>query len=189
MKLKIIIIVLSLFYFSGISQNVKQDSCQLYFKEIGIRDFILGSNYTEFAKESKTLKRKFQRETFYGIDIITFNENTVLLKANKTIEYNLKFKDNVLMSYTFKINIGNFRKAPDYYEKVLKLLDENKNKNYFIKKGGYSFMKKTKKCTKFFDIISSENESQSIYGGISYESSIWEQQFKDYMNDIGKDKE
>jgi hypothetical protein len=60
MKLKTIIIVLSLFYFSAISQNVKQDSCQLFFKEIGIRDFTLGTNYVEFAKESKSLKRNTQ---------------------------------------------------------------------------------------------------------------------------------
>jgi hypothetical protein len=62
MKLKISIIVLSLFYFSGISQNIKQDSCQLFFKEIGIRDFILGSNYSEFIKSSQTKKLKKKSE-------------------------------------------------------------------------------------------------------------------------------
>jgi hypothetical protein len=188
MKLKIvIIIILNLFYLSTISQNVKQDSCQLFFKEIGIRDFTLGANYAQFIKDSKSLKRKFKKENVYGIDIITFNENIILIKEKKIVEYNLKFKDNVLMAYTFKVNAGNFRKASDYYEKVLKLLNDNKND--FMKKGGYSFMKKNKMCKKFFDLISSENESQSIYGGISYESPIWEQQFRDYMKATRQDKE
>ena len=180
MKVKVIILFIS-FYFTAISQNVKKDSCQLFFNEIGIKDFDLGSSYDQFVNDSKTLKRKFKKETVYGIDIITFNGNIILLKEKKTVEYNLKFKDTILMAYTFKINIGNFRKAPDYYEKVLKLLNDSKNKNYFIKKGGYSFMKKTKKCTKFFDLISCEKENQAIYGGISYESPIWKQQFDDYM--------
>ncbi|KQB42743.1 hypothetical protein [Flavobacterium aquidurense] len=187
MKLKTIIIVLNLFCFPAVSQNVKQDSCQLFFKEIGIRDFILNSNYKQFVNEIKDLKKKIKKENVYGIEIVTFNENIILLKERKTVEYNLKFKDNILMAYTFKINIGNFRKAPNYYEKVLKLINNN-DKNYFIKKGGYSFMKKTEKCTKFFDIISSKNETQSIYGGIRYESPIWEQQFKDYLKATVQDK-
>lgn len=187
MKLKTIILFISLFSFPAISQNVKQDSCQLFFKQIGIRDFMLGSNYTQFVKESKSLKRKFKKETVYGIEIVTFNENIILLKERKIVEYNLKFKDSILMAYTFKINIGNFRKAPDYYEKVLKLINNN-GKNYFIKKGGYSFMETTKDYKKFFRLNSEENETQSIYGGISYESPIWEQQFRDYIKDTGQDR-
>ena len=89
------------------------------------------------------------------------------------------------MSYTFKINIGSFRVAPFYYEKVLKLLE--KNKNSFMKKGGYSFMKTTKECKKFFDIVSDEDGSQAIYGGISYQSPIWEKQFRDYIKATGQD--
>ena len=83
MKSKTLIIFLSFFYLSAISQNVKKDSCQLYFEEIGIRDFMLGSDYIQFAKNSKLLKRKFKKETVYGIDIVTFNENIVLLKEKK----------------------------------------------------------------------------------------------------------
>ena len=85
MKLKTYIIILSLFYFTAISKNVKQDSCQLYFKEIGIRDFTLGSNYAQFIKDSKSLKRKFKKESVYGIDIVTFNENIILLKEKKLL--------------------------------------------------------------------------------------------------------
>lgn len=39
MRSKSLIILLSFFYLSAISQNIKKDDCQLYFKEIGIRDF------------------------------------------------------------------------------------------------------------------------------------------------------
>ncbi|MFG4001434.1 hypothetical protein [Flavobacterium aquidurense] len=188
MKLKIII-SLSLFCFSAISQNIKQDSCQLFFKEIGVKDFILGSNYSQFIKDSKSFKRKFNKESVYGIDVVTFNENIILLKGKKNIEYNLKFHDGLLMAYTFKINIGNFRKSPAYYDKIVILLEKNKDKNMFIKKGGYSFMQTTKDCKKFFRLNSEDNETQAIYGGISYESPIWEQQFRDYMKATGQNKE
>ncbi|MFH6957290.1 hypothetical protein ACHRV1_07775 [Flavobacterium aquidurense] len=187
MNLKTIIIILSLFCFSAISQNIKQDSCQLFFKEIGVKDFILGSNYSQFIKDSKSFKRKFNKESVYGIDVVTFNENIILLKEKKTVQYNLKFHSDTLMDYSFRIKAGNFRLATYYYQKVLKLLEKN-NKNSFINKGGYSFMKTTKECQKNFNLEQEEGQYY-ISGGISYESPIWEQQFKDYMKATGQDKE
>ncbi|KQB42742.1 hypothetical protein [Flavobacterium aquidurense] len=187
MKLKTIIIVLSLFCFPAISQNVKQDSCQLFFKEIGIRDFILGSNYTQFVKESKSLKRKFKKETVYGIEIVTFNEHINLIKQKRIVEYNLKFKNNIIMAYSFKMNIGNFRKGPIYYNEVLKLLQKNENKNNFIKGKGYNNIMINNTCKKSFGLQSS-SDANYLYGGISYESPIWEQQFKDYLKATGQDR-
>ncbi|WP_409416825.1 hypothetical protein [Flavobacterium sp. PS2] len=186
MKLKTFIIILSLFYYSAISQNVKQDSCQLYFNEIGIRDFTLGSNYAQFIKDSKSLKRKFKEESVYGIDIVTFNENIILLKEKKTIAFNLKFKDNILMAYDFEVNIGDFRKVPEFYDRILKSLD--KNKNNFIRGKSHSNMITNKKCTKNFG-LNTEKDGSYLYGGITYESPIWEQQFRDYLKATGQDKE
>jgi hypothetical protein len=188
MEQKTFIIILSLFYYSAISQNVKQDSCKLFFKEIGIRDFTLGSNYAQFIKESKSLKRKFKKESIYGIDIVTFNENIILLKEKKIVEYNLKFKDNVLMAYSFSTNIGDFRKGPAYYNRVLKLLQKNKNKNNFIRGKGYNNIMTNGICKKSFG-LESNADGNYLYGGISYESPIWEQQFRDYMKATGQDKE
>ncbi|EKT3967332.1 hypothetical protein NTJ12_002419 [Flavobacterium psychrophilum] len=184
MKSKLLIIFLSLFYLPTISQSIKQDDCQLSFSEIGIIDFNLGSNYKSFTNDSK--KRKFKKESVYGIDIVIFSENIILLKEKKTVEYNLKFKDNILMDYSFRIKAGNFREAPYYYEKVLKLLKKNKNKNSFMTKGGYSFMKTTKECKKFFN-LDPEGDDYYISGGIGYESPIWEKQFRDYMKATGQD--
>ncbi|GAA3784316.1 hypothetical protein [Flavobacterium ginsengiterrae] len=178
---KTIIIIISFFYFPAISQNVKQDSCQLFFKEIGIRDFVLGSNYKDFLKDSKALKRKFKKEKIYGIDIVTFKENIILLKERRKIMFNLKFKQNILMAYDFEINIGNFRTAPDFYNRILKSL--NKSKNYFIQGKSHSYMTVSEKCSKNFG-LNTEKDASFLYGGISYESPIWEQQFKDYIEEI-----
>ncbi|OXE96312.1 hypothetical protein, partial [Flavobacterium araucananum] len=90
MKTKLLIILLS-FYLPIISQNKEEEDCKLYFKEIGIKDFNLGSNYKSFVDDSKKIKRKFKKEDVYGIEIVTFSENIILLKENKTVEYNLKF--------------------------------------------------------------------------------------------------
>ncbi|WP_409416824.1 hypothetical protein [Flavobacterium sp. PS2] len=137
----------------------------------------------------KKRKIKFKKETVYGIDIITFHENIVLLKEKKTVEYNLKFHNDTLMDYTFKMKIGNFRKAPAYYDKIVILLEKNKNK--FIKKGNYYNTERTNICKKFFELDSDfpNHENESLSGGIGYESPIWEQQFKDYMKAIGQYKE
>ncbi|MFG4001433.1 hypothetical protein ACHRV1_07780 [Flavobacterium aquidurense] len=185
MKLKIIII-LSLFCFSAISQNIKQDSCQLFFKEIGIRDFNLGSNYTLFVKESKSLKRQFKKEDVYGINIVTFSENIILLKEKKTVAFNLKFKDNILMAYDFEVNIGDFRTAPEFYNRILKSLKQNKNT--FIRGKSHSNMVTNEKCSKNFG-LNTEKDGSYLYGGISYVSPIWEQQFNDYLKATGQDKE
>jgi hypothetical protein len=53
MKIKLLIIFLSLFYQPIISQNTEKDDCQLYFAEIGIKDFNLGTNYKSFVDDSK----------------------------------------------------------------------------------------------------------------------------------------
>ncbi|MFG4001443.1 hypothetical protein [Flavobacterium aquidurense] len=190
MKLKIIII-LSLFCFSAISQNIKQDSCQLFFKEIGIRDFNLGSNYTLFVKESKSLKRQFKKEDVYGINIVTFSENIILLKEKKTVEYNLKFKDDILIDYSFKVNIGNYKKSMAYYEKILVLLDKNKNKNHFLKIGRLNNIETNKICEKFFRLVPNDSNylEESFYGSISYiDPKLWEQQTIDYMKTIENKK-
>lgn len=191
MKLKTIIIVLSLFYFTAISQNVKQDSCQLFFNEIGIRDFTLGSNYAQFVAESKALKRKFKKEDAYGIYIVTFDENIVLFKEKKIVEYNLKFKDNILIDYTFKVNIGNYKKAMAYYEKVLVLLSKNRNKNNFIKIGRINNMETNIVCKKIFRLVpnNSIKTKECLNGGVSYiDPKLWEQQVVEYLKTIGKDK-
>jgi hypothetical protein len=187
MKLKLLIIFLSIFYLPAISQHIKQDDCQLYFSEIGIKDFNLGSNYKSFVDDIKKIKRKFKKEDVYGIDIVTFSENIILLKEKKTVEYNLKFHGDTLMDYSFRIKAGNFRVAPNYYDRILKLLEKN-NKNSFMTKGGYSFMRTTKVCQKFFNLQQEEGQHY-ISGGISYESPIWEKQFIDYLKATGKYKE
>ncbi|OXE96309.1 hypothetical protein BC749_103295 [Flavobacterium araucananum] len=191
MKLKIIIIVLSLFCFPIISQNIKQDSCQLFFKEIGIRDFTLGSNYSEFKKESKLAERNFKKEDVYGIEIVTFSENIILLKEKKTVEYNLKFKNNILIDYTFRVNIGNYKKSMAYYEKVLVLLSKNKNKNNFIKNGRINNMETNKICEKFFRLVPNDSNylEECFYGSISFtDPKLWEQQMFEYIKSIEKGK-
>lgn len=185
MKLKTLIIFLSFFYVSAISQNIKKNDCQLYFKEIGIRDYSLGSNYKSFTNEIK--KRKFKIEDAYGIDIVTFSENIILFKEKKTVEYNLKFKDSILIDYTFRVNIGNYRKSMAYYEKVLILLD--KNKNNFIKIGRLNNMETNKICEKFFRLVPdySNHLEECLYGGISYlDPKLWEQQTLEYIKSIKK---
>jgi len=186
MNSRLLFIFLSVFYLSTISQNTKQDDCQLHFEEIGVKDFTLGSNYNSLVSDSKKNKRKLQKESVYGIDILTFSENIILFKQRKTVEYNLKFHSDTLMDYSFRIKAGNFRVAPYYYEKILEVLEKH-NKNSFIKKGGYSFMKTTKECKKFFNLDQEEGQYY-ISGGISYESPIWEQQFKDYLKATGQEK-
>ncbi|GAA3784318.1 hypothetical protein [Flavobacterium ginsengiterrae] len=186
MKSKLLIILLSLFYLPAISQITKHNDCKLYFAEIGVKDFNLGSSYKSFINESKKKKRKFNKESVYGIDIVTFTKSIILLKEKKTVQYNLKFHSDVLMDYSFRIEAGNFRVAPYYYQKVLKLLEKN-NKNSFINKGGYSFMKTTKECQKKFNLEQEEGQYY-ISGGIGYVSPIWEQQFKDYMKDTGQER-
>ncbi|GAA3784313.1 hypothetical protein [Flavobacterium ginsengiterrae] len=186
MRQKTLIIFLSFFYFPLISQNIQRDDCQLYFSEIGIKDFNLGSKYNVFFNESKKNKREFIKESVYGIDIITFTENIVLLKQKKIVEYNLKFHQDTLVAYSFKINIGNFKNAALYYNNVLKLID--RNKNTFIKGNSYYYMKTTKECQKNFQFDNDNTKDRYIYGEISYESPIWEQQFKDYMKATGQEK-
>lgn len=180
MNLKRVWLVLLLFYYPVISQNIKQDNCQLFFKEIGIRDFLLGSNYEQFLIVMKQSNTKFQKENVYGIDIVTFMESVILLKEKKTIGFNLKFKDDILMAYDFEINIGNFREAPKFYNRIIKLLEKNKNKNDFIRGISHSNMKADKLCIKNFG-LNTEKDGSYLYGGISYESPIWEQQFKDFL--------
>ncbi|PWJ99911.1 hypothetical protein BC749_103292 [Flavobacterium araucananum] len=187
MKIKLLIILLS-FYLPIISQNKEEEDCKLYFKEIGIKDFNLGSNYKSFVDDSKKIKRKFKKEDVYGIEIVTFSENIILLKENKTVEYNLKFKDNILMAYSFRMKMGDFRKGPTYYNEVLKLLKKNKNKNYFIKGKGYNNIMTNGSCKKSFG-LESNSDGNYLYGSISYESSIWEQQFKDYLKATGQNKQ
>ena len=186
MKLKTFILILSLFYIPTVAQSMNQDNCQLFFKEIGIRDFMLGLNYTQFVKDSKALRIKFNKETVYGIDIVTFNENIILLKQKKTIAFNLKFKDNILMAYDFEVNIGNFRTAPKFYDRILKSLKQNKNT--FIRGKSHSNMVTNEKCSKNFG-LNTEKDGSYLYGGISYVSPIWEQQFNDYLKSTGQDKE
>lgn len=191
MKTKLLIIFLSLFYQPIISQNTQKDDCRLYFAEIGIKDFNLGTTLKSFVNDSKKIKREFKKESVYGIDIITFRENIILFKEKKTVEYNLKFHSDTLMDYSFKMKIGNFRKAPAYYDKIVILLEKNKNKNTFIKRGTYFNTKRTKICKKFLEIASDfpNHENESLSGGIGYESTIWKQQFKDYLKETGQDKE
>ncbi|OXE96310.1 hypothetical protein BC749_103294 [Flavobacterium araucananum] len=189
MKTKLLIILLS-FYLPIISQN-KEEDCKLYFKEIGIKDFNLGSNYKSFVDDSKKIKRKFKKEDVYGIDIVTFSENIILFKEKKTVKYNLKFHGDTLVDYTFKMKIGNFRKASAYYDKIVELLEKNKNKNEFIKRGNYYNMKRTKICKKFLELDSDfpNHENESLSGGVGYESPIWEKQFIDYLKATGQYKE
>ncbi|MFG4001435.1 hypothetical protein [Flavobacterium aquidurense] len=187
MEPKLLIILLCLFYLQTTSQNIKDDDCKLYFSDIGIKDFNLGSSYRSFINESKKKKRKFKKESVYGIDIVTFTENIILLKEKKTVQYNLKFHRDTLMAYNFKINIGNFKTASLFYNNVLKLIDRNKND--FINGSNYYYMKTTKECQKNFQLDNENTKERYINGGISYESPIWEQQFKDYMKATGQDKE
>ncbi|WP_409416823.1 hypothetical protein [Flavobacterium sp. PS2] len=189
MELKTFIIVLSLFCFSAISQSVQKDSCQLFFKEIGIRDFILGSNYTQFVKESKSIKRKFKKEDAYGIDVVTFNEKTIILQEKKTVAYNLKFKDDILISYDFTVDAGDYRESMAYYERILLLL--SKNKNNFIKIGRINNMETNKTCKKLFWLVPNDSirTRECLNGGISYtDPKLWEQQAIEYLKTIKKKK-
>lgn len=60
MKSKLLIVFLILFYLPIASQNTKQDDCQLYFAEIGIKDFNLGSTFKSFIDDSKKKENKIQ---------------------------------------------------------------------------------------------------------------------------------
>ena len=98
----------------------------------------------------------------------------------------MKFHQDTLVAYSFKINIGNFKNAALYYNNVLKLID--RNKNTFIKGNSYYYMKTTKECQKNFQFDNDNTKDRYIYGEISYVSPIWEQQFKDYMKATGQEK-
>ena len=107
------------------------------------------------------------------------------------MEYNLKFKDNILIGYTFRINVGNYKKSIAYYDKILLLISKNKLKNNFIKIGRLNNIETNKICKKFFWLDSdySNHLEECLYGGISYtDPKLWEQQTIDYMKTIENKK-
>lgn len=110
----IILFITSLLY----SKNFKSDDCSLFFKEIGVKDFQLGLEYKTVILDFKVKPEKTKLPN--GNEVLVYKEQINLLNKKRTVVYDLTFKDNKLIGYTFKIRVENSEYGLNYFEKILK---------------------------------------------------------------------
>jgi hypothetical protein len=148
------IILLSFLIFFSISKP----ECKFDFTEVNIKNFELNTSINDFNFEDKI---KFKKTHISNdVFIIEFQEETSILSQRKNVQYVLRFEDNLLEGYTFKIFVEENKKGTEFYYDLLKQID--KAKNDFIKDEKLlSYMKKSENCDRFFRYTGRE-----IFGGI-----------------------
>jgi hypothetical protein len=137
---------------------VNRSECNFDFREVNIKNFELNSSEKDFDFGDKTKFKKtvISNEAY----IIEFQEITQILTLEKNVFYVLRFENNILEGYTFKIPVEENKIGTKFYYDVLKRV--NKTTNDFINSEvQLAYMKTTKNCKRFFRLTNSE-----IFGGI-----------------------
>jgi hypothetical protein len=137
---------------------LNNSECNFDFTELNVKNFELNSSEKNYNFEDKTkFKKTLVSDEVY---IVEFQEKTKLLSFVKNVSYVLRFENNSLEGYTFKIPTEKDKTALKFYYSILKKV--NKTKNDFINnETELAYMKTTKNCKRFFRFTGSE-----IYGGI-----------------------
>ncbi|WP_431244962.1 hypothetical protein ACQ9BO_12620 [Flavobacterium sp. P21] len=112
-----------------------------------------GFNFRDKSKFKKTI---ISNEVF----IIEFHEKTQVLSSIKTVFYVLRFENNLLEGYTFKIPVDKNEDGTEFFNNMLKKIDKTKN-NFIDSEEKLAYMKMTNDCKRFFRFTGSE-----IFGGI-----------------------
>lgn len=161
--MKLIFLAITLITCFAYSNNMQVDECNVFFKEIGVRDFELGSDYQIILNSKLNFEKKHLTN---GNEFLIFQEEKNILNKKRIIVYELTFRADKLIGYTFKIRIENDKKGLDYFVKVLEKLKIN-NQNGFIKGDNYAFMETNEYCKKFFRFCELDFNNY-IFGGVNY---------------------
>lgn len=155
--------VLIFFHLFNLIPN--SSSCEVDFKGIGIRHFVL-----EQEKEKIELinDKSIQFQEIVndeGYLVISFEEVYTFFKSKKVVRYKLIFRNNLLVSYNFMIQLEKGKESINSFNKIIDILKKSQI-NDFIKGDKYSYISKTKKCSRFIRMHSIGYEEYA-FGGIN----------------------